>query len=75
MTVSDLKPLVKAGIQPQASSAGALATMGLVFNKTAATGIQRDLEQDKQRTQSLLKCVLLTELQKFPTALCQDLKL
>lgn len=45
------------------------------FNKTTVTRIQRDLEQDKQQTQNLLKFMLLIKVQKFPKALCQDLKL
>lgn len=75
MTVSDFKPLVKACIQPEAISSGALTTIGVVFNKTTATRIQRDLEQDKQQTQSLLKGMLLIKVPKFPKALCKDLKL
>lgn len=45
------------------------------FNKTTVTRIQRDLEQDKQQMQNLLKRTLLINVQKFPKALCQDLKL
>lgn len=66
MTLSDFKPLVKAHIQPEAFSSGVLTTIGAVFNKTAATRIQRDLEQDKQQTRSFLKCMLLIKVQKFP---------